>query len=216
MKNSVIFDMDGVIFDSERIFNIAWRTVGGDMHLDGIEEALKSCVGCNDTDTRAYLQGVYGASFNYGQFIGDVERVFEELTAVDGLPLKTGVMELLTWLRDSSVSIGLATSTTRNNAEHHLKDAGLHPFFKSIVTGDMIKHGKPDPEIYLLACSRLGAVPESCFAIEDSPNGIKSAQSAGLRVIMVPDLIAPTRELEKLLHSKFDSLLDVKAYFETL
>jgi beta-phosphoglucomutase-like phosphatase (HAD superfamily) len=80
----------------------------------------------------------------------------------------------------------------------------------------MIRHGKPDPEIYLLACEMLGAAPESCFAVEDSPNGVKSAHAAGLKVIMVPDQIAPTPELERLLHRKFDTLLDVRAYFETL
>lgn len=216
MKDSVIFDMDGVLLDSERIFNIAWRTVGDDMHLNGIEEALKSCVGCNDAYTRALLQDIYGASFDYAQFIGAVERKFEEITAVDGLPLKTGVMEILTWLRDNGINICLATSTTRQNAERHLKNAGLHQFFKNTVTGDMIKNSKPDPEIYRLACGMLGAEPKSCFAVEDSPNGVKSAHAAGLKVIMVPDQIAPTPELERLLHRKFDTLLDVRAYFETL
>jgi HAD superfamily hydrolase (TIGR01509 family) len=216
MRDSVIFDMDGVLLDSERIFNSAWRTVGGNMCLPGIEDALKNCVGCNDTDTRVFLQDKYGAAFNYAQFIGDVEREFEALTALGGLPLKPGVTEILTWLRDAGVSIGLATSTSRNNAMRHLENAGLHPFFKSIVTGDMIRNGKPDPEIYLLACEKLGVLPQQCFAIEDSPNGIKAAHAAGLKTIMVPDQIAPTPELEHLLHKKFDSLLDAKAYFESL
>ena len=123
---------------------------------------------------------------------------------------------MLEWLKENSVNTGLATSTSRTNAVRHLENAGLLPYFAAVVTGDMIKHGKPDPEIYLLACEMLGAAPESCFAIEDSPNGIKSAHAAGLNVIMVPDLIAPAPDLEKLLHRKFDTLLDVRTYFETL
>lgn len=214
MKDSVIFDMDGVLLDSERIYNEAWRRVGRKLGLLDIETCIAHCVGRNGRDIESYLLDKFGPAFPAEQIRADIRQAFAEITSVEGLPLKPGAADILFWLKESGVNIGLATSTNRASAVRQLENAGLLAYFSAVVTGDMIRNGKPDPEIYLQACRMLSAVPESCFAIEDSPNGIKSAHAAGLKVIMVPDLIAPTPELEKLLHRRFDTLLDVKAYFE--
>lgn len=216
MTDSVIFDMDGVLFDSERIYNEAWRRTGRRLRLPDIEACITHCIGLNGKDIRAYLIGKFGPSFPAEQFSEDIKKIFEDIVSADGLPLKTGVREILTWLAENGVKTGLATSTSRINAVRHLENADLLGYFSAIVTGDMIKKGKPDPEIYRQACAALGTEPSACYAIEDSPNGIKSAHAAGLKVIMVPDLIAPTPSIEKLLHKTCASLLDVKAYFESL
>ncbi len=208
--------MDGVLFDSERIYNEAWCRVGKKMNLSDIQSCITYCVGRNGKDIRAYLLKKYGPSFPSEQFSAAIKQAFEEIVAAEGLPLKVGVREILSWLHGVGVKIGLATSTSKKSAERYLENAGLLHYFQAVVTGDMILNGKPDPEIYALACAALGVLPEACFAIEDSPNGIKSAHAAGLKVIMVPDLIEPTEEIEKLLFAKFDSLLEVKTYLESL
>ncbi len=216
MRDSVIFDMDGVLFDSERLYNEAWLRVGREMDLLDIETCIAHCVGRNGRDIRDYLLDKYGPGFPAEQFREEIRSTFSALVAADGLPLKPGVFEILSWLKASGITTGLATSTSHASAVRHLENAGLLSYFSAIVTGDMIRNGKPAPDIYLLACSRLGVPPENCFAIEDSPNGIRSAHAAGLKVIMVPDLIEPTPDIEELLHRRFDSLLGVKAYFESL
>lgn len=217
MRESVIFDMDGILFDSERVFAEAWHLVGAQMHLPEIRDCVTQCVGRNGRDTRAFLLGKYGPAFPYEQFIGDIKQAFEDIVTTEGgLKLKTGVRELLSWLSDTGVKLGLATSTSRKSAAQHLENAGLLHYFEAVVTGDMIQNGKPDPEIYRLACATLGVPAKNCFAIEDSPNGINSAHAAGLKVIMVPDQIQPTPEIEILIFQRFGSLLDVMAYFESM
>jgi HAD superfamily hydrolase (TIGR01509 family) len=216
MTESVIFDMDGVLFDSERLYNRAWYEVGARCGLHDMDGTIRSCVGRNGNDIRAFLQGKYGADFNAGQFARDVTDAFQAIVEAEGLPLKPGVSELLCWLRDQGRRIALATSSGKNSAARHLAEAGLTGYFDAVVTGDMITTGKPAPDIYLLACEKLGAPPGRCFAVEDSPNGVLSARAAGLKVILVPDIAEITEEIEKLAYKKFDSLVEVKIFFETL
>lgn len=216
MIDSIVFDMDGVLFDSERIYQMAWLRVGTRLKLPDIETCVKQCIGRNGRDTRAFLMETYGPEFPADQFGQDIRQAFDDIVAEEGLPKKPGVTPLLTWLKETDVKIGLATSTSYQSTARHLTNAGLTAFFSVIVTGDMVTKGKPDPEIYVKACRQLGAVPADSFAIEDSPNGIRSAHAAGLNVIMVPDLITPTPEIWPLLHRKCASLLEVKGYFEDL
>lgn len=216
MIDSIIFDMDGVLFDTERLYTRAWHKVGSDLSMHDIDASVHSCIGLNRVDSRQFILQKYGQHFQYDSFIERLTCTFREIVEKDGLPQKAGVMELLTYLQRHGYKIGLATSSGKKSADSYLANAGITHFFQTIVTGDMITRGKPDPEIYRTACERLGAVPEACYAIEDSPNGIRSAYAAGLKTIMVPDMIEPTEEIEKLLFAKFDSLLDVKAYLENL
>ena len=132
------------------------------------------------------------------------------------LPKKPGVCELLEYLKTRGVKIGLATSTREKVVLKELKDGGILPFFDVIVCGDMVKRSKPDPDIYLEACSRLHVRPSECFAIEDSYNGIRAACRAGMKAIMVPDLAKPTEEMEKLAERILPSLHEVKEYFEEI
>jgi HAD superfamily hydrolase (TIGR01509 family) len=214
MIDSVIFDMDGILFDTERVYANAWSQVGKELNIPDVAEAIRGCIGLNRNDSKHYIMQRYGQQFPYETFRQRLTEIFDDDIKKNGLPQKDGVAEILYYLQQHQYKIALATSTGKNNAFHHLNAAGISHYFQAIVTGDMITHGKPDPEIYLTACEKLGAVPENCFAIEDSPNGIRSAHAAGLKVIMVPDLIQPTAELKKLLYAQFASLLEVKNFFE--
>jgi HAD superfamily hydrolase (TIGR01509 family) len=215
MTNSIVFDMDGVLFDSERIYREAWRRSGRKLELTGIDECVIHCVGRNGSDIREYLLGRYGPSFPADGFIEDIKEEFNKLVDSDGLPLKDGVREILAWLADKGWKVALATSSARRSAERNLASSGLARYFQAVVTGDMTARGKPAPDIYLLACSRLGSAPEDCFAVEDSPNGVRSAHAAGLRVILVPDIIEPAAEIRRLAYKTFPSLVDVRAYLES-
>ncbi len=194
---AVVFDMDGVLFDTERLCMEGWNVVAKEQGVIGMEEVSLQCIGRNAADTRAYVLENMGEDFPYDAFRTRVSEWFWEEIAEKGLPIKPGVYELLEYLKEQGFGIGLASSTRRESVEAHLKEAGIEAYFSALVTGDMVTHSKPEPEIFLLACEKLGVEPCEAYAIEDSPNGIRSAYSAGMKPVMVPDLIAPDAEMKE-------------------
>ena len=214
MPSSIVFDMDGILFDTERIYNALWSTFGDSMGIPDLQEAADQCAGLNYSDIEKYLTNRYGKDFPFDQFMNDISYSLQEKIEREGIPVKTGVYEILDYLRRSKYKIGLATSSSMHSAKGHLIKSDLSDYFDIIVTGDMVSHGKPAPDIYLTACNMLGASPRTTFAVEDSPNGITSAYRAGMRTIMIPDLFAPTQELNDMIYAKFDNLLDFKAYLK--
>lgn len=216
MIESVVFDMDGILFDTERVGSEVWNRVGREMGLEDIGYAVTACVGLNSRDTKDFFLNRYGLEFPYEEFRKRSSLMFHSIIESEGLPIKPGVFELLNYLQDNNYRIALATSTGRDNVLKYLENAEITHYFQAIVTGDMVTHGKPDPEIYLTACKELDSCPESCIAVEDSPNGLKSAYQAGMKPVMVPDLIQPDEALKKLLYGKFDSLIEVKKYLQSL
>ena len=216
MIKAFVFDMDGVIYDTERICRIAWKEAAQIHQLDRIEEDLDACTGLNRHDTELYFKNKYGADFDFASFNQRTRQYSKDYLAQHGVPLKPGVVELLEELKKRNCPIALATSTHKESAMAHLTETNLTKYFDAIITGDMVTHSKPDPEIYLIACKALATNPHNCAAIEDSPNGIRSAYNANMNAIMVPDLIAPTEEISKLLSYRFDSLLELKDSLSTL
>ena len=210
MQKAVVFDMDGVLFDTERLFMEAGTQLLMEKGIENADEAVMGCIGLNMRDTRALFLKVCGEDFPFEEYHKKCGARVKDIIEKEGLPLKTGVRELLGYLKEAGYRIALASSTSQSGVLKHLDRAELHEYFEVVIGGDMIEHGKPEPDIYLRACEELGVTPEKTFAIEDSANGIRSAHAAGLKTIMVPDLIAPTPELESLLYAKYDSLLDVK------
>ena len=216
MTSSIVFDMDGVLFDSERIYFKAWHQAARKLNLPEIDDCVTHCVGRNGNDIRAYLIGRYGQQLAVDEFVEDIKAAFLKIVKAEGLPIKDGTREILEWLTQMRWKIALATSSARKSAERNLDVSGLAQYFQAVVTGDMIKHGKPAPDIYLLACEKLGESPEDCFAIEDSPNGVLSAHAAGLKAIFVPDMIEPTAEITRCAFKTFPSLVEVRAYLARL
>lgn len=203
MNKTVVFDMDGVLFDTERLCMEGWSRVAKAQGIQGMEEVAARCIGLNSNDTKELVLNAYedsfpGKTFPYDNFRQMVSDWFWGEIKEKGLPVKPGVRKLLPYLQHSGYGIGLASSSKYDSVVSHLKQAQIIDYFSVIVTGDMVEHSKPQPDIYLLACKKLGAEPCRAYAIEDSPNGIRAAAAAGMKPIMVPDLIQPDEEMERL------------------
>ncbi|MGN0436889.1 MAG: HAD family hydrolase [Lachnospiraceae bacterium] len=209
---AVIFDMDGVIFDSEKMVIICWQEVAEKYHIEKIEYACRQCLGSNKEAAKAKFLEIYGKDFPYDEYKAEMSTLFHEKCSGGNLALKPGVIELLTYLKEKGKIIALASSTREAVVRQELMDAGILHYFRELVCGDMVSRSKPYPDIYLKACECIGVEPKNAFAIEDSYNGIRSASAGGLRPIMVPDLAKPTKEMEELSEVILPSLLDVKAY----
>lgn len=194
---AVIFDMDGVLFDTEKLCMDSWVAVAGEQGIPDMDSFFPTCIGRNLTDTKALFQEFYGDVYDYENFRKQASVWFHNYIEQKGLPVKKGVREILDFLRAGGYDIGLASSTSRPSVEGHLERAGIRAYFRSLTTGDMVEHSKPCPDIYLMACESLGVEPAQALAIEDSPNGIRAAHSAGMIPVMVPDLIAPDQEMRE-------------------
>ncbi|MBR5645558.1 MAG: HAD family phosphatase [Treponema sp.] len=211
---ALIFDMDGVILDSERISDITWQKAAETLKLKKTsDQIINKCRGTNYDDTVILLKDYYGDDFDVDEFLSLTGEYFREIEFSSGIPLLPYVTESLDFLK-GHFKLALASSTAKKTVERQLTSAGVIGFFEKIVTGDMVVHSKPDPEIYRIACEKIGFKPEECIAVEDSPNGIKSAFNAGLNVIMVPDMIQPDSELEKMCLAVCSSLKDMCDYIK--
>lgn len=200
MKNfdAVVFDMDGVIFDSEKAVMDCWLELAAKYNIPNIEEPYLACIGTNDAKTREIMLNAYGPDFPYDEYAKEASKMYHEKYDGGRLPMKHGVLKILNYLKDKNKKIALASSTRRETVINQLRDAGILDYFDEIVTGDMVKRSKPAPDIFLLACEKIGVKPSRAFAVEDSYNGIRSAHAGGLKPIMVPDLLPANGEMKDL------------------
>lgn len=207
---AVIFDMDGVIFDSERLVLEGWQEIAAKYGIKGIEEVLPRCLGVNAQATREIFREYYGQDFPYDEYKKEASALFHSRYGNGKLPLKPGVKELLSYLKENGYLVGLASSTRQAIVEREIRDAGLMPYFDNLVCGDMLKRSKPEPDIYLKACENLDVEPRMAVAVEDSYNGIRSAKRAGMVPVMVPDMVQPDEEMRSLAHKICKDLFEVK------
>ena len=212
----VVFDVDGVLFDTERLSQEIWNAVSTELGWPQVGRAYLEFVGQNRADILQKMLALFGPDFSRETFLLTCSARSQERMEREGVPLKPGVREILEFLTARRVPAALATSTNRERTQRRMEMTGLWPRFSAVVTGDQVAHSKPDPEIYQLACRALGTTPSRTLAIEDSRNGILSAHAAGMPVVMVPDLIPPTPELERLLFRRCASLLEVRELLDRL
>ena len=218
-NNCVIFDMDGVIFDSERACLITWEEAAAHYGVENVEEVFYRCIGTNKFQTWQIVEDEYSKEFGKGiadKILSDSSRLFHEKYDGGRLPVKAGVTKILEYLKDKGIRCAIASSTRRAVVEQELKDAGLLGYFEEIIGGDAVKISKPDPEIYLLACKAMKVRPEDAFAIEDSFNGIRSAYAAGMRPVMVPDMVPADDEMRQMAEVICIDLHEVIDYFERI
>ncbi len=213
---AVVFDMDGVIFDTERLVIEFWKEVAKKHNIPNVEHTCIQCLGTNRVRTREIFLENYGADFPYDPYRAEVTELFNTHYKGVPLPTKPGVRELLSYLQEQDIKVGLASSTAQHLVRDEIGTAGLLPYFQTLVCGDMVEHSKPTPDIFLKACEILNADPTKSIAIEDSFNGIRSAHCAGMTPIMVPDQVQPTDEIRTLAFHVMPSLLDVLNWLKTL
>ena len=215
MYKAVVFDMDGVIFDSERCVLQSWIDVADQYSITDIDKVFIKCIGTNEPATKKILFEHYGPDFPYDEYRKKSSAIFHAKYDDGRLPMKPGIKELLQYLTEQGYLVGLASSTKEIHVRQEITDAGLLPYFKNLTCGDMLKKSKPEPDIFLMACDNLGVKPEEAIAIEDSFNGIRAAHRAGMFPIMVPDLIAPDDEMRELAGMILSNLMEVKAWLQT-
>ena len=210
MIKAVISDMDGVMLDTEKLYVRFWceaaRSFGFPMeprHALGIRSLGRPFA-------IEKLQGWFGESFVYDEVRDKRVELMDAFVAENGVEAKQGAAELLQWLREQDYRVALATATPVERASRYLEQVGLLRYFDVICSAREVAHGKPAPDIYLLAAARLGLPPAECLALEDSQNGVRSAHAAGCRTVLVPDLDNPAAELEGLLYGVAENLQEVK------
>lgn len=213
---AVVFDMDGVIFDTERLVIEFWKEVAKKHNIPNVEHTCIQCLGTNRVRTREIFLENYGADFPFDPYRAEVTELFNTHYKGVPLPTKPGVRDLLSYLQEQDIKVGLASSTAQHLVRDEIGTAGLLPYFQTLVCGDMVEHSKPAPDIFLKACEILNADPTKSIAIEDSFNGIRSAHCAGMTPIMVPDQVQPTDEIRALAFHVMPSLLDVLNWLKTL
>lgn len=213
---AVVFDMDGVIFDTERLIQECWQEVADYYGIPDIKSTCTKCAGLNlQAATEVFLEK-YGKEFPYFEYRAEARGLFWGKRYGKCFPIKPGAEEILKWLKERNIPVALASSTASVQVHKALQDAGLLKYFDEIVCGDLVTNSKPHPEIFLKACELLRVDPGNTFAIEDSANGMQAAYRGGLMPIMVPDLIAPTKDLEEMAVCVCDSLWGVMEYFINL
>lgn len=207
-----IFDQDGLLFDTEVLFERAWHEAGAEIGLQVPDALTHGCCGCGvnalpdvirrffpDIDILAYVKRALNLAFDAQMATTPV--------------LKPGVREILDKCRRNGLRTAIATSSRRCLVEHNLRSVGLVGAFDAIVTGKDVERGKPAPDIFLLAASRLGLAPSDCLVFEDAFSGIRAAYAAGCHPVMVPDRVQPTAEILSLCDCR-SSLLEAQDLVE--
>ena len=210
--DAVVFDMDGVIFDSERATMVCWLELADKYSIPNIEETFLACTGTTMARTREIMLERYGEEFPYDEYAKEASLMYHSKYDGGRLPMKKGVIELLTFLKDEGKKIALASSTRKQTVISQLKDAVILDYFDEVICGDMVERSKPAPDIFLKACEAINVSPERTYGIEDSYNGIRAAHAGKLRPIMVPDLLPENDEMRKLAEVVLADLLEVKEY----
>ena len=210
---AVIFDMDGVIFDSERLYVKCDVQVAEKYGMKNVEEVCYRCIGTTTEETMRILRAAYGEDAPIEEMFREATVLFREYCRENGMPEKPGVRELLQFLKENKTATALASSTLTEVVKQELAEAGLLGYFDVIIGGDTVKRSKPAPDIFLAAAERLGRAPEECCIIEDSYNGIRAAHAAGSFPIMVPDILQPDEEIRSLAGIVLPSLDAVREYF---
>lgn len=209
--NAVIFDMDGVIFDTESLYLKHWCSIFSKYGYEMTKENYLLVMGRGRKVVKEKFLGIYGENLPIDNMYKEKDYELSKYIEENEVPIKEGAYELLEFLKASGYKVALATSAKRGRAMKHLKDSRFENYFDVIITGEDIEKTKPNPEIFLKALERLNIEPKKAVVIEDSIAGIKAAKNAGIFAIHVPDLKEPDEEIIKEADIIVSNLLEVKS-----
>jgi HAD superfamily hydrolase (TIGR01509 family) len=216
MERAVLFDMDGLMIDTEPIATRAWKQTFRELGYDLSNDLNLKMIGRNVPDSDAIVVEAMGSVFPITLCRAMANERYLKLIDKEGIPLKTGLLELLDFLRTRKVTMAVATSTPRFLAMHKLHSTNLDGWFATIIAGDEVQKGKPSPDLFLAAAGRIGAPPDRCVVLEDSPAGIQAAHDAGMVPIMVPDLVEPDAAIRLLAYAVVPSLHHAQGMIEII
>ena len=202
----ILFDMDGVILDTEKLYTRFWQEAANVLGYPMTKEQAMGLRSLNREFGAAKMQSYFDVPVNYEEVRNKRIELMNAFIEKEGVELKPGIRELLAYLKEKGIKTAIATSSPIERTEKYLEAVGLTGAFDKLISGYMVKKGKPEPDIYQLAAREIGLLPQECLAIEDSPSGLLSANRAGCYPVMVPDQDMPTPETEALLFAKADSL----------
>lgn len=216
MISGLIFDMDGVIFDTEKMLAHFWHIASLEKGFDMKIEHSIAIRSTSPAEAERILQSCFGKEFDYYSIRQRRRQLMNDYIEKNGLPVKKGVVKILDMAKKRNLKISIATATDIERTKWYLEKENLIDYFDTVATTQMVEKGKPYPDIYQYACTSIGLSPLRCVAFEDSDNGVKSAFSAGCKVIMIPDLTNPDEKIKDMIYSIQENLSDASDFIETL
>ncbi|WP_297476771.1 HAD family phosphatase [uncultured Photobacterium sp.] len=213
--NAAIFDMDGLLLDTEQVCMTAFKQTCNEMNLPFKQDVYLSIIGRNQAGIKPIIEQGYGDMLDYSIFHPHWMQHYHAVVEHQAIPIKHGVIALLDWLQTKKIPMVVATSTHKALAQKKLHLAGLSTYFSHITCGDEVTQGKPHPEIYRLAAQRLHIEPNQCIAFEDSNNGVKAAVAANMATLQIIDLVKPDTDTRALGHHIFNSMDDALTFLQS-
>lgn len=214
--DAVLFDMDGLMLDTERLTMKAFDWAGEQLGYQPMGYMVLKTLGMNGASCIKIFADEFPDGPDFDEVRLKSNEFFGQYVKENGVPVKPGLFELLEWLKAKGYKMAVGTSTRESSARPELESAGILPYFDEMVCGDMVAAGKPAPDIFLEAAKRLGVPPERCLVLEDSPNGIRAAYAAGMQPVVIPDLQEPDEEILGKAIRRLQSLYEVPALLTEL
>ena len=216
MIKAIIFDMDGLMIDSERVTFECYQEILKGMNLTMDEEFYKTLLGKPLKGIYQRFYDVYGNDFPIEDVIKDVHDLMAKRFETEGVPVKKGLVELLHYLKDNNYKTIVATSSNRDRVDKILAQAKITEFFDDSICGDEVTKGKPNPEVFLKSCQKLGVNVDEAIVLEDSEAGIQASYDANIKVICIPDMKYPEKQYEEKTFKILKDLTEVTAYLKSL